>query len=288
MARETTEIYDALIVEKDTQSTLTGLQPAADTAQDLLSDVATPSRVADWRLIFWIVATGIQKLEGLWDLFKAEIEEIAANAIPGTVRWYKKIALEFQLGYALVYIDNKFQYSTIDVSAQIIQRAAVIEVGGQVKIKVAKLVSGVVTPLTSGELSSFDAYIQQVKYAGVNTAVISRSADLLKIAYTVYYDPLVLDATGALISDSGVFPVEDAINNFISNLPFNGELVLTELTDAVQLAEGVDNPVLTLAEARYGILPFATINVKYLADAGHMAIDSGFPLSTQITYIANV
>lgn len=286
MARTVKQIYDALIAEKNNQATLNGLQPSVDSAQALLTDVASTSKVADWRLWLWVVATGIYILETLFDSHKAEVEAIAAAAIPGTARWYRDQALKFQFGYQLVYLNDKFQYSAIDTNAQIIKRAAVVESAGQVIIKVAKLVGSTVTPLSSQELAAFDSYINLIRYAGTNTLTVSKNPDLLKVAYTVYYDPQVLAPNGSLLSNPAVFTVHDAINNHLSNLPFNGELVLTTLTDEVQKAQGVKNPVLTLAQAKYGALPYSTINVKYIPDAGHMIVDSAFPLTTQITYIA--
>ena len=54
-------------------------------------------------------------------------------------------------------------------------------------------------------------------------------ADLLKVAYTIYYDPLVMNSDGELIADDTIKPVELAINNYIQNLPFNGILNLNKL-----------------------------------------------------------
>lgn len=290
MARTVQQIYDAMAVEKSTMSNLGALQPNIDTFQSLLTDLTTPSKVGKWRLMLYLVALGIWTLEKLWDSFKVVLQAIADKAITGNLQWYRDQALLFQNGYSLTYINGKYQYTTIDANAQIIKRAAAVESSGNTKliIKVAKLVANVVTPLSAGELSSFGYYMNQVKFAGTKITVLSNNADYLKLAYTVYYDPLVLSANGSLISNPSVFPVQDSINDYISNLPFNGELVLTSLTDAAQKAEGVKNPILTTAEAKYGSFPYAAIPVKYIADAGHLIIDPAYPLSTQITYLPNV
>jgi hypothetical protein len=288
MARTIEQIYAALVFEKINQPTLISLQPAIDDEQTLLSDLTTPSRVAVWRLWLFITAVAIYVHETLWDLFKAEVEEIASKAVAGTPRWYQEQCFKFQYGDTLQWIDNKYQYSIIDPTKQIVKRAAVVEVGNQVRIKVAKLSGSAVVPLTSAELAAFDAYIHQIKFAGTNTATLSRVPDLLKVYFKIYYDPLVLTPTGALITDAGTFPAEAAIQNYIANLPFNGDLVLTNLVDAVQVAVGVVNPILLSAEAKYGALPYATIVEKYNPDAGHMAIDPAFLLSTTITYVPYV
>ena len=288
MARTTDEIYDALIVEKELQSDLAPLLPNPETASDLLSELTSGSKVAIWRLWLRIVAWGIHQHEVIFDAHKAEITAFADTLIGGTKRWLQEQCFLFQIGDVLTYntVTSRFGYSTINTANQIVKRASVLEAGGQLRIKVAKETSGVPEKLDISELSAFQVYISQIKFAGTNVIVTSNDADELQITYTIYYDPLLMDSNGALISDGGVFPVEDAIEDFISNLPFDGVLNLTELTDAVQNAVGVKDPVLVSALARYGVNPFAAITREYVADAGYMKIDPSNPLNTTITYVA--
>lgn len=288
MGRSIAEIYDSLIAEKNSQSALNDLEPGVDNAQTLLSDVASGSRVADWRLWLWLFSFGIFVLEAFWDIFKTELDDKINSAPVATKLWYQKKALEFQYGDTLVWLDNKYQYAVIDPTKQIVKRASVIDGGGQVTFKVAKLVGSVVTKLSIAEKAAFTQYINMIKIAGTQSIIVTDDPDLLKIAYTVFYDPLVLASDGSLLTDGAVFPVEDAINTYISTLDFNADMILTKLTDTLQLATGVVDPVLTLAEAKFGSNPYATVNVKYNAYAGHMIVDAAFPLSTQITYTANV
>ncbi len=288
MARSVSTIYDSLIAEKNSQTALNDLQPNVDNSQTLLSDVSSPSRVSDWRFWLWLFSVGIWSLEVLWDLFKVELDEKINSAPVATPRWYQKESLLFQYGDTLVWIDNKYQYATINTLTQIIKRAAVVEGGGQVTIKVAKLVGSVVTKLTVIEKAAFQQYINLIKIAGTQTIIISDDPDLLKLAVTAYYDPLVLASDGSLLSDPSVFPLEDAINNYLSLLDFNGYVVLTKLVDSMQSATGVIDPVLTLTEAKFGTNPYSAVIIKYNAYAGHMIIDPAYPLSTQITYLPNV
>jgi hypothetical protein len=288
MARSIKVIYDEIVNEIQTFSSLANLQANIHSSQTFLADITTSSKVAIWRLWVWVISFAIYTHELVFDEHKREVEEIAASSRPGTVRWYQEEMFKFQYGYSLSYLNGKYQYITDDESAKIIKRCAVIETGGQVRIKVAKVVSSVVTPLSAPELSAAQAYLSLIQYAGVNTALISGPADLLKIIYKVYYDPLVLNANGSLISDPAIFPVEAAINNYISSLPFNSKLVLTYLTDAIQSAEGVVNPILVGADAKFGLLPYTPIVEEYIADAGHMQVDNAFPLSQTIQYIPNV
>ncbi len=284
MAREIKTIYNEMIAEKATMSSLNGLQPSTDTATNLLNDLSSGSKVARWRLLFYVIAVGIWIHEKIFDTHKADIEKRAAELYVGTVVWYHAQCFLFQFGDTLTWNGTKYNYPTITPANQIIKRASVTEVSGQLVVKVAKLSGSLPVKLTTTELSAFTAYLTLIKFAGTNTAVVSRDADLLKIYYTVKYDPLVLSASGELLSTAGVYPVQDAINNYIQNLPFDGNLNLTQLTDEIQKAQGVIDPVIGLAEAKYGTLPYSTIVNNYNADAGHMAIDAAFPLSTTITY----
>ncbi len=288
MARTITEIYDAMAAEMATLPSLTGLAPSVDTAQQLLDDVGSPSRVARWRLMLWVCAFGIWVHEQLFDDHTAEIEALIAAKIPGTVRWYADLAKQFQFGDDLVWDGSKYVYPTDDPAARIVKRAAAIEETGTLVtvIKVARLDGdGLPTPLSAAQYDAFVAYLDQVKVAGTYTTVLNLPADRLRIQYTVYYDPLVLDDSGGLLSDAAVRPVDEAITAYIQELPFNGTLSLAALTDKVQAAQGVLDPVLSLAEATYGTLPYSMIVDRYVARAGHMTIDPAYPLETEITYI---
>lgn len=289
MARTLQDIYDQIIAEKQSMSSLNGLQPGIDSSQTLLSDLTSQSKVAIWRLMFWVVAYITWWHEMLFDQHKAEIEARAAELITGTALWYRDQALVFQYGDDLQWNGNRYVYNPINVNNQIIKRAAVIEIGGQVRLKVAKLDgSGLPIPLTVPELDAFKAYIQQIKFAGTNTAVITKDGDDLKLSIKIFYDPLVLDSSGSLISTPGTKPVEDAIINYIQNLPFNGTLDLNALTDAMQQATGVISPFILSAEGRSLPSAYQPIADFYTADAGHMRIDPLIPINTMITYQANV
>ena len=62
---------------------------------------------------------------------------------------------------------------------------------------------------------------------------------------TVQYNPQVLTPDGKLISDPLVYPVEDAINNYLKGIVYGGALNKTSLVDAVQAAPGVIDVVLS-------------------------------------------
>jgi hypothetical protein len=287
MARTVEEIYNSLIAEKEALDNLSGLQPDPDEFQTFLQDLTSTSKVALWRLLFYVVAFGHWVIETLQDRHVAEVTALKYTLITGTPIWYRQKALEFQYGDALTWNGAQYVYDPITESNQIVKRAAVVTAGGITRVKVAKLdVDGVTPiPLTSPENVSFTAYMESIAFAGVNILVISTDADEIIINATIYYDPLVLTPTGESIEDVGVFPAEDAINAYISNLPFNGVFNKTQLVDAIQAAEGVVDPVLGALTARYGSNPFASVSDNYTSFAGHMTIAAGNPLSSTLTYV---
>ncbi|MCK6648721.1 MAG: hypothetical protein L6Q66_03605 [Bacteroidia bacterium] len=292
MARTITYWYDVMDAERQTMASLSSLEPNINTAQSLLSDVKTTSKVARWRLWFWCVAALAYAIDVLFDQTKSELETIAANSRYGTLPWYVSISKEYQAGYSLNWSGTRFEYLAIDDAAKIVKRAAAVEIATStisiVNLKVAKLSGTTPAALSAAEKSAFAAYIAQVKPAGVAVNIISDNPDDLRLFLSIDYDPLVLTASGESIATPGVFPVEVAVNDYISNLPFNGSLELDDLIDAVQNAVGVVNAYVTNAEARYGANPFVTFTQSYSSNAGHLKIDVATPLNSSITYIANV
>jgi hypothetical protein len=287
MARTISQIYDEMIAEKENMNSLNELQPSMAFTQTLLQDLTNTAKVAMWRLLFWVVAYA------LW-VHEALIADLAAQSETGTLRWYYDTCLAFQYGSDLVYSNGKYIYNPIIDDAKIVKLAAAIETNnGQLLLKVAKLNNTTPIPLNVDELASFNAYISLVKFAGTNILVISQDADILMVNYDVYYNPLVMNPDGSLITDIGTYPVRDAINTHLKTLKFNGVLALSRLTDAVQLATGVVNVVCTAAVARKSYEPDWSANIittpgqYYNPEAGYMAIsdtvDEG--LEATINYI---
>lgn len=285
MARTIIQIYEEMIEEKNLQVALNSLQPNIDTGQTFLNDLTSASKVAVWRSMFFVIAFGIWSLEKLFDEHITWINNRAKELIVGNPAWYQKIALEFQYGDSLVFNGTTYDYEAVNDSLKIVKLASVNEVGGQVLIKIAKLVDDVPEALEEMELDSFKNYIKKRKFAGVRTVSVSRDPDLLKIRFRIYIDPLIMNLSGELISDTGIKPVEAAINDYCVQLPFDGIFSVTELTDKIQEATGVLNPVFESASAKYGANPYAALVDYYNPNAGYLKVDPLFPLSASITYL---
>lgn len=199
----------------------------------------TFSRFSIESIILYIVAASIWTLEKLFDTHTAEVTDYIATMKPHSLRWYVEKAKAFMYGVPL--IDGSDQYDTTNLTDEqiaekkIVTFAACTEANATLYLKVAKAGPA---PLTTDEKAAFVAYLHEIKDAGVRIDVISENGDYLKLQMVIYYDPLLINANGES-KGTGNKVVEDAIKNYIENIPFNGEFRKNELEDAIQAVDGV-------------------------------------------------
>ncbi len=281
--RTTKTIYNEIIAQKETFSSLDGLQPAQENAQSLMAELTSGSKVAIWRLWAWIVAFAIYTHEVI-------VERLIAKARPGTLPWYAEVAKQFQFGEPLVFQNGQYGYAQENPDAQIITNAIALQAPPVVTIKVAKGTAPDLEPLDSNEFEAFKNYMTLKKFAGTVMAFITEEADILSVAYRIFYNPLVLAPDGSLLSDPSVKPVNDAIVNYLVSLPFGGFLALEKLDSEIKAVEGVENIVRISAQAKRGSLPYqdvmATSNETYVPFSGYMRIseDTGETLDDLLEY----
>lgn len=292
MARSTEYWYDIMIQEKQSLASLNTLQPNIDSAQTLLTDVTTTSKVSRWRFWLWVVASCANAVDVVMDLFKIDLEGISKKSRYGTIPWYVQKAYEFQYGDALVFQDLEWKYSPINLNNRIIKRAAGQEDGNTVNLKFAALSGGLPVQLSAPQKAAVTAYFEneKLKPAGVKLNIISDPPDELRFFAFINYDPMILTANGDSILNPGSFPVQAAINKYLNDLndAFNGVFELSTAIDKIQLVTGVTSAYINSAQARYGANPFQAFSQRYLANAGYMKIDPTTPLSSTLLFTANV
>ena len=266
----------------------------AKAQEPVLESLNSTSKVAIWRLWVYIIAVAIWSLEKLFDQHRADIDKRLASLKPHTARWYRSKALAFQYGFDLLPDSDKFNNTghteeQIEAS-KIVKYSAVIESKneGRLIVKIAGEQGDTLQPITDAQKQAFEAYLQEIKDAGVRLSVVNYQPDILHLQMKIVYDPLVLDSNGQSIIHA-TKPVEEAIKSYLKRLPFNGELVLAHLIDALQQAEGVKIPHLVLAQSKnitssgdYGA--FETIEISKIPTAGYFTIDN----FNDITYVSNV
>ena len=272
MARTIREIQQSIIDQKSSSPDLAGL--------------SSTSNVSIWQLWTYVIAVCQWTLENLYDSHKEEVSAIIATQKPHTLQWYVRMAKLFQYGVVLPADSDTYTNPTDDDTVSIVKYAAAVELSGMLRIKVAKLAGGALAPLTSPELTAFSGYMNRIKDAGVRLQLTSDNPDNLRLSLNIFYDPLVLDNSGAKLSSPGGTPVKDAVNVFLDNLPFNGVFVLNFLIQALQQVEGVRIAQVVGASANYGATAFVPIPVEYLPDAGYMVLDTSF-FDANISYTAH-
>jgi hypothetical protein len=288
MKRTINEIQSSILERKDQTSSLGALEVLTTDEKQTLDNLNSNSKAAIWRLWVYIISFAIWIHEGIFETHKREIEELIALNKVHTRKWYRGKALLFQFGFDLgesdVY-DNEGVDESAVIASKIVKQASVEELAGRLKIKVAKNVPSVndlldnefdLAPLTDAEKAAFGQYMNLIKDAGTRLEIISRPPDVLKMEIDIYFDPLVFDGLGQRLDGSDNFPIKRAIEDFLYNLDFNGELVLTKLTDHLQGVEGVEMPVIKSAAAKYAENDYIDINETYIADSGYMILSEDF------------
>ena len=266
----------------------------AKAQEPALNELNSTSKVAIWRLWVYIIAVAIWSLEKLFDQHRADIDKRLAELKPHTARWYRSKALAFQYGFDLLPDSDTFnnQGHTEEAieASKIVKYSAVIESKneGRLIVKIAGEQGEQLQPITDAQKQAFEAYLQEIKDAGVRLSVVNYQPDVLHLQMKIIYDPLVLDSNGQSILHA-TKPVEETIKSYLKRLPFNGELVLAHLIDALQQAEGVKIPHLVLAQSKNitiggGYGAFETIEISKIPTAGYFTIDN----FNDITYVSNV
>lgn len=257
--------------------------PGDPDAEGYINPDASNSLTAIWQGFKNVVARAIQTLELLWDIYIQELDKRAAEAIPGNERWYADRSLEFQYGDPLIVVDGKLTYATIDESKRIVKYVAVPPTNGIVVIKVAKDSAGEFVKLDpTTELLAFRAYINELKFAGTKTQIVSTDADLVWLQMKVYY-------SGLLLLDDVKTAVEAAINGYLKGIYFNGKFNVNLLRDAIEKAAGVNAGGVDIQSVQ--IKPstgsFASVTLDYTPVSGYYKIDPAHPInnSAQITYL---
>jgi len=287
-------------------STIKAAMDAEQAAQTGLSSLNSVSTSSIYNLWKYIVAVQMNLQEQLWDIFKTDLETIVDKAPVGSDKWLQDRVLKFQYDAVtpqIVEVQSDFSvgYTTVDTTKQIITRASVkTSASRTVNIKVAK--SEPPIALTVGELASLQGYLNNtsdgtyagrsagIGFAGVRYIATSLEADKLYLKATIYYNGQYT----SVISDA----VISSINNYLSNIPFDGNFKLTSLVDAIQLTTGVTDIVLenvairpdtdVIANSNYLVQNKTTLIPTYQLTAGYVSEEDtvGYLFTDTLTFIA--
>jgi hypothetical protein len=224
------------------------------------------SPVAEWKLWTYIMAFAVRILQVIQSKFVQEVDNKLTFQRQGSRGWYAEMAKKFQYGYNLVLkSDNTTGYDIDDPTSRIVAVVAVIEepASGTVKMKVARVVNGLLSEFTTEQRLAFSNYIESIKFVGTKIDITSTSADLIKYHLNVYYDP-------TFNTDSIKASVLAALNIYKESIGFDGFIYRQRLIDVVMGVTGVvTTDLVSLQSQRSGEPGFTDIGVKYEIGAGY-------------------
>ena len=265
MARTKEEIMSSMLTAKENDSILSRL---------------TGSAVAIWRLIIYIITDAIYNHELIFDEHKKEVDDIVTNKTPHRPAWYANKARLFQFGHELVpdkdYYDNSHLTEDEIESSRVVKYAVAVQSRDKsiMFLKVATDdAAGMRVPITPDQLIALRAYFEEISDAGVFIEFINEPADEMKLNIDIYYNALILDSRGTRLDGTADTPVQDAIRNYLMNLPFNGTYTNQKLIDTLQQVDGVEIAELIYAKSRFGAyIEFTEINAREVAHSGHYTV----------------
>lgn len=280
MAQKLTEIYQQLIAAKESKTELAALDTQAGENMQYFIDELSNSKVSIWRLWCWVVAFYLWIFQKQDDTFRLEFEQLAAEKQVGTLGWYRNNTLNYLFGKAIIWSANdKFQQELLPTDDEnllkIVKYCATAKSPDKIKVKVATDNGGVPGTLTMVQALAVSTFLNNIRVAGDEIELVNNTADKLNIELDVYVDPLLIDLnTGELIITPGTNPTEDAIDNFLLNLEFNGRFKRTKFVDAIQEALGVTDVDVNVLQAKYGTFAYVDIDVSVIPDAGYFEIEN--------------
>lgn len=245
MARTIRQIHDGMLTDI--------------ASNEVLSNALTSnSMYAIFRLFTFILATAISIFEAFLDKHFFEVDTKIYNQKSGRPSWYKTMALQFQYGFDLVpdkdYFDNGNATEEQIEASKIIKYAAVNESEDESRliIKIAGEVGGVLTDFTDpAQVEAITAYFKEIKYPGKIT-IINYRPDKLYLNLRIKRDPLMIGSDGVKKgTEGGGYPIVEALQEFMKELPFDGDLKLSALVDKVQKVPGVLDATLLSAETAW-------------------------------------
>jgi len=272
------QIFQELLLEKQTLSSLNGLVSGGITDENSLITALENGKVAEWilHLYNYAVATNLTDVASLSAI--TEIENIIASEKIPTASWYIMKAKEFQYDDVLIIdpVTYNVSYATIDTTKQIISSCTILEGSNKLVLKVRRKDTDI---LSNDERTAFESYLLKIKCAGTQTLVQNFAADLLTLNMNIVYNGIY---TLTVIQSA----VETAINSYISNIEFDSKFNTNKLVDNLQDIAGVVDPQFDSASAIDELGNVTAFVHEYLSYAGYMAINPSYPLSVTITYQA--
>ena len=315
MARTITEIQQEIIQEKNSIEALKGLDNSSKTSMWKLwtyimaSAIWTHEKIVERNMLVsrphtlnwyreqalsFVYGHPLKWEKGFFIFDKLGLSEEALNS--------KKVVKHCAVGE--VDLDTIFEGGGIPQTSAEINATIASYFHNQVGVIFMKVAgeneSGNIQRLSKDELIVFREYMRQIKDAGNQIQIISVDGDQLSIEMDLYINPLKIyvnpsdvpyyinpdsapddyefdSNNGVLIASPNIHPAKIAIQQFLKDLKFNGGLVKTYLTDAIQKADGIKIPIvkkLATAAAALDLTPVSDEIEYFIPQSGYFDLDS--------------
>ena len=196
------------------------------------------SKVSIINILFYLFASAAWVLEQLFESHKKEVEECIDRTIPHRPKWYRDKVLGFMKDTTLMPDTDDYDTSGMsdgDIeAARVVKHAVAVETSDAslLTVKVAGESGGKRCPLDEETERQLAAYLAEIKDAGVRINLVNEEPEMFRCQLVIYYN--------AMLSEKEVRGnCEEAIRDYVENLPFNGEYSDMALVDALQTVEGV-------------------------------------------------
>jgi hypothetical protein len=245
----------------------------ARTEQQIITDMGTAPAgltfessgdAAKWRNI---VAASIRNFELLMDNHIVALTDVLRNNRYGSLSWYRTMAQLYQHGDSLSYDANEVPYyAIVDPTKRIVaavsaREAPMLNTMG-VLVKVSRVDSNVLAPLTSQQLSGIKAYFNILRPFGIQVDVISTQPDVISIRVDVYLDSLIA-------SDTVKSSIISILRQFRDEFVFDG---VAKKSDIIKLLADV-NGVYAVGDMTYRRKSY--YDTSYV-DVVNAQLDSGY------------
>lgn len=212
---------------------------------DLAPYLTSQSKRAIYRLIAHVIASSQGINEQILDVFTEEIEAMVKSAPPGSFEWLKAKVLEFQYSEDVPQIpqliDFAPQYPQVDETLRVVSRVAITaDIANNVLVRVATADPPV--PLSGPQVAALQSYVTIIGIGGITYIVQSDVSDKLYIQADIYYRGLY----SAVIKAN----VITAIENYLANLDFGGNVLISDIEQVIKDVMGVNDIVFKNVRAR--------------------------------------
>ncbi|MBL7879182.1 MAG: hypothetical protein JNN23_04880 [Chryseobacterium gambrini] len=259
----------------------------------LLSVLDSSSKSSIWKQFLEVCTWGIFNFQMAAQSHLQEIQDLIANQKVFNLRRYRAETLRFQYGFDLIDESDQFKNTFLENGVEVEATAEQIEASriskyaacnrviaqGKVRIVIKIAPENMEEIFSDDVLTAFGKYIEEIAPAGDYVAFVNYLPDFLKFSFKIKYDPKVLLSNGMHIV-KGNYPVQDAINNFLKNLPFDGELSVQKLEAAILASEGIEDLQTNLVESKwidpalngYGV--YQPINMSTIPKSGRFKVEN--------------